>query len=137
LEKGAKMDKTIISRLLLALLVLSRSSAVLNGVVKQAAAVFDPWNIPVVYVQPILLGPSTLRVNVAVYNLTNAFWPTDEEWMPGGPLGAYSAGPVARYNYSLGNLYAFDISIRWNASVLSYVSHGRTVPRGTTPQSFR
>ena len=132
------MNKKDVSGILLTLLALSMSLLVFNVAVKQAKAAPDPWEMPVIYLQSISLGPSTLRINVAVYNLTSTFYPTDEEWSPGQPLGPYVTGPVSRYNYSLGNLYAFDISISWNPVVLSYTSpHVKTVPRGTTPQPFR
>jgi hypothetical protein len=131
------MNKKNLSGILLTLLALSMSSLVLNVAVKQAKAAPDPWEMPVVYVQSILLGPSTLRINVAAYNLTNAFYPTDDEWSPGQPLGTYVEGPVARYNYTMGNLYGLDISISWNPAVLSYVKHTKTVPKSTAPQPFR
>ncbi|HUV98123.1 MAG TPA: hypothetical protein VMW14_01305 [Candidatus Paceibacterota bacterium] len=127
------MKNKDVSGILLTLLALSMSLLVFNVAVKQAKAAPDPWEMPVIYLQSILLGPSTLRINVAVYNLTNTFYPTDDEWSPGQPLGPYAGGPVSRYNYSLGNLYAFDISISWNPAVLSYTSHVKTVPRSTSP----
>jgi hypothetical protein len=131
------VDKRIFSGILLASLALSMSLILVNTAVKQAKAAPDPWEMPVIYLQSIPLGPSTLQVNVAVYNLTNTFYPTDEEWHPGKPLGPYATGPSSQFNYSLGNLYAFDIAISWNPGVLSYTSHVKTVPRRTTPQPFR
>jgi hypothetical protein len=127
------MNKKDVSGILLTLLALSMSLLVFNVAVKQAKAAPDPWEMPVIYLQSISLGPSTLRINVAVYNLTNTFYPTDDEWSPGQPLGPYSTGPVSRYNYTLGNLYAFDISISWNPAVLSYTSHKKDVPRSPSP----
>jgi hypothetical protein len=135
--EGDKMDKKDVSGILLTLLALSMSLLVFNVAVKQARAAPDPWEMPVIYLQSILLCPNTLRINLAVYNLTNTFYPTDDEWSPGQPLGTYATGGVARYNYSLGNLYAFDISISWNPAVLSYTKHTKTVPRTNTPQPFR
>jgi hypothetical protein len=133
------MIKRSLSGVLMALLALSMSMLVFNVAVKQAKATQpqDVWEIPVLYIQPIDLGCGKVRVNVAIYNLTSTFYPTDEEWDPGEPLGPYASGPVARYNYSLGNMYAFDITISWNTAVLQYVSHEKTVPRGTTPQPWR
>jgi hypothetical protein len=142
--EGDKMNKKSVSGILLTLLAMSMSLLVFNVAVKQTKADVihppNPWAMPVVYLQSISLGPSTLRINVAVYNLTNSFYPTDDEWHPGEPLGLWvnaTQQPVSRYNYSLGNLYAFDISISWNPAVLSYTSHVKTVPRGTTPVPFR
>ena len=130
------MNKKDVSGILLTLLALSMSLLVFNVAVKQAKADIinppDPWEMPVLYLQSIALGPNTLRVNCAVYNLTNTFYPTDEEWSPGEPLGEWvnaTQQPVSRFNYSLGNLYAFDISISWNPAVLSYTSRVKTVPR--------
>jgi hypothetical protein len=131
------MKKKDVSGILLTLLALSMSVLIFNVAVKQAKAAPDPWEMPVIYIQAIPLPPDALRINVAVYNLTNTFYPTDDEWSPGQPLGTYITGPVARYNYTLGNLYGFDIQISWNPAVLSYTSHVKTVPRGTTPQPFR
>lgn len=133
------MSRKDVSGILLTLLALSMSMLVFNVAVKQAKAAPDPWEMPVVYVQSIPLPgpPNKLRVNVAVYNLTNTFYPTDDEWVPGGPMGTYSTGPVTRYNYTFGNIYAFEIAIGWNPAVLQYISHDKTVPRGTAPQPFR
>ncbi len=130
------MIKKTLSAILMALLALSMSMMVFNVAVKQAKATPDEWEMPVVYVQPIALGANKVRVNVAVYNLTNTFYSTDEEWNPGEPLGPYVGG-TSRYNYSLGNLYAFDISMSWNPAVLQYVSHDKTVPRTAATQPWR
>jgi hypothetical protein len=131
------VDKRIFSGILLTALALSMSLMVFNTAVRQVKAAPNPWEMPVIYIQSISLGPSTLRVNVAIYNLTNTFYPTDKEWHPAEPLGPYVTGPSSQFNYSLGNLYAFDISISWNPAILSYTSHVKTVPRCTAPQPFR
>lgn len=133
------MSRKDVTGILLTLLALSMSTLVLNVAVKQAKAAPDPWEMPVVYVQSILLPgpPDKLRVNVAVYNLSNTFYPTDEEWVEGGPLPPYVSGELARYNYSLGNLWAFDIAMSWNPAVLQYVSHVKTAPRNATYGPFR
>ena len=110
---------------------------VFNVAVEQVRATPDQWEMPTVYVQPIALGTTKLRVNVAVYNLTNTWYPTDDEWVEGGPLGTYQSGPVARYNYTLGNLYAFDLTVGWNPAVLQFVSRDRTCPRTTANQQWR
>jgi hypothetical protein len=126
------------SWILVALLALNLWLLVFTVAVKPAKAVPDPWEMPVVYIQSIPLSPNVLRVNVAVYNLTNTFWPTNFQRVKGGPLPPSKTGaPVARYYYPLGNLIAFDIAISWNSAVLQYVSHVATVPRGTAPQPFR
>jgi hypothetical protein len=135
------LSRKDVSGILLALLALSMSMLVFNVAVKQARADNppDPWEMPTVYLQAIDLGPNKLRVNCAVYNLTNAFYPTDEEWDPGEPLGLWvnaTTQPVSRYNYSLGNLYAFEFIISWDPTVLGYLSHDKTVPRSTY-QPFR
>jgi hypothetical protein len=137
------MSRKDVTGILLTLLALSMSTLVLNVAVRQAKAAPDPWEMPVLYAQGIYLPgappgtPNKLRVNVAVYNLTNTFYPTNDEWVEGGPLGTYVEGDLARYNYSLGNLYAFDLTLRWNPAVLSYISHDKTAPRTAAYQPFR
>ncbi len=127
------MSRKDVSGILLALLALSMSMLVFNVAVKQAKAAPDPWEMPVVYIQSTTPAAGVLRIDFAVYNLSDHFYPTDEEWHPGEPLGPYASGPVARYNYTFGNLYAFDISISWNPAVLSYTSHVKRVPVQTNP----
>ena len=86
------------SWILVALLALNMWLLVFTVAVKPAEAEPDPWEMPVVYIQSILLGPSTLRINVAVYNLVNTFYPTNFQWVKGGPLPPSQMGaPVARY----------------------------------------
>jgi len=127
------MIKKNVSGVLLTLLALSTSFLAFNIAVKQTKAQPNPWEMPIVYLETITPAAGKLKLTLAIYNLSNTFYSTDEEWVQGGPLPPYSPGPVTRYNYSLGNLYAFDISIRWNPAVLSYVSHMKKVPVQTYP----
>ena len=62
---------------------------------------------------------TTFNVSVRIFNLTNQFYSTGTVWSPGEDLGPYSQfGP---YNYSLGNMYGFNIQLRWDPTVLTYV----------------
>jgi hypothetical protein len=132
------LNAKLSSGILIALLAVNLSLLTFASTVKPARAAPDPWEMPVVYLQAIPLTPTKLQVNLAIYNLTNTFYPSDYWWIEGAPLPPSITGPpVARYYYPLGNLYAFDIAIRWNPAVLSYVSHIATVPRTTSYEPFR
>ncbi|UCG36940.1 MAG: hypothetical protein JSV64_01300 [Candidatus Bathyarchaeota archaeon] len=83
--------------------------------------------MPVVTIETDSPAPNTMIVNVTIYHLADLYYPTDDEWSPGEELGPYASGSAARYNYSLGNLFAFDIAFSWNTARLTYVSHVATV----------
>jgi hypothetical protein len=132
------LNRKCASGILVALLALNLSLLMVTAAMKPAnAAEPDPWELPVVYLQAIPLSPTRLLVNLAVYNLTNTFYPSNFRWVEGGPLPPYGTGPVSRYYYGEGNLYGFDITFSWNPAVLQYVSRILTVPRTTAPQPFR
>jgi len=83
--------------------------------------------MPLVYVDPekITANPGdSFTVNVKFFNLTNNFYLADDLWYPGEPLSPHSG----RFNYSLGNLYSFDIGFSWDPSILEYVTHTVHVP---------
>ena len=78
-----------------------------------------PHDMPVVYVYPkqaFGAKGTAFTVSVKIFNLTNNFYQTDTKWEPGDPLGT----PGAFYNYSLGNLYGFEIVFSWNPEILEY-----------------
>ena len=87
-------------------------------------------DMPVVFVDPVngIAGiGETFTINVKVFNLSGRFYPTTEAWNEGDPLPSYS--PVNwRYNMSLGHLYAIDLRIKWDPTILEYVSHTVMVP---------
>ena len=95
-----------------------------------------PSDMPVVFVDPqnTTAGPGdTITISVKIFNLTNRGYlgnislPNPETWAWGEPLPP----PGGRYNYSLGNLYGFEIQFSWNTLVLDYVNHTVKVPADT------
>ena len=48
-------------------------------------------------------------ISVKIFNLTNNFYQTDSLWEPGDSLGP----PGVLYNYSLGNVFGFDLVFSW------------------------
>lgn len=79
-----------------------------------------PPEMAAVYVYPSKAfgAKGTLfTVSVKIFNLTNNFYQTDSLWEPGDPLGP----PGALHNYSLGNVFGFDLVFRWDPEILEYV----------------
>lgn len=75
--------------------------------------------MPVSYVEPsnvFAAVGTTFNVSVKIFNLTDGFYPTDVVWEPGNPLPPIGT----RYNYSLGNLYGFEIRLKWDPGVLEF-----------------
>jgi len=122
--------KKIVSGFILALLISSMLMLSFRVTVNKAEATLEyPYStdMPVVFIRTRNPTPSTLQANVSIFHLSNRFYTTDTKWNPGDQqLGPYV--DFGRYNYTLGNLYAFDMLFSWNPSVLSYVSHQATVP---------
>ena len=80
-----------------------------------------PSDMPSLFVDPGYAFGSvgtTFNVSVKIFNLTNNFYTTDERWEPGEALGP-PHGFI--FNYSLGNLYGFNVTFRWDTSVLQYL----------------
>lgn len=80
-----------------------------------------PMEMPIVYVDPqdaFAAVGTIFNVSVEVFNLTDSFYGTDEEWLPGEPLPP----PGSRHNYSLGHMYGFSINFSWDPEILEYVS---------------
>jgi hypothetical protein len=95
-------------------------------------------DMPVVFVDPVNVVASigeTFTISVKVFNLSGRFYPTNEAWTEGAPLPPYVPFNW-RYNYSLGNLYAFDLRIKWDPTILEYVSHTVTVPVETLAEGI-
>jgi hypothetical protein len=88
---------------------------------------------PSVYVYPqnvyAAVG-TTFNVSVKVFNLTDEFYQTDIPWEQGEPLPPIGS----RYNYSLGNIYGFNIRFKWNPEVLEFSSSLITTPREDFPE---
>ncbi|TET64917.1 hypothetical protein E3J49_02990 [Candidatus Bathyarchaeota archaeon] len=96
-------------------------------------------DMPVVFVDPENARASpgdNITISVKIFNLTNTVYlgdtspPTPDTWAWGEPLPPDGGG---RYNYSLGNLYGFQIDFSWNPLILDYVSHTVKVPVDTYP----
>jgi hypothetical protein len=129
------MSKSI-STILIVLLSMSLLTFMHNGMTTEAQL---PPNMPVVFVDPLNASAAvgeTFMVAVKVFNLTCNFYGTDEEWTPGNPLPPEAHHPDPRYNYSLGNLYSFSISMSWDPTLLQYVDHHVMVPVETYPQGI-
>ena len=97
---------------------------------------FDPL-MPMVFVDPQDASPSpgqSLTVSVKAYNLTDNFYITNTEWLPGDYLGPVVVG--GRLNYSLGRIYGFDLKFRWDPTLLEYVSHSVKIPVEDNPGGF-
>jgi len=98
-----------------------------------------PSNMPVIFVDPqnktATLGDN-ITISVKIFNLTNTVYlgdislPIPDTWAWGEPLPPDGGG---RYNYSLGNLFAFEIQFSWNPLILDYVNHTVKVPVDTYP----
>ena len=98
-----------------------------------------PSNMPVIFVDPqnkTATPGDTITISVRIFNLTNTVYlgrsslPTPDTWAWGEPLPPDGGG---RYNYSLGNLFAFEIQFSWNPLILDYVNHTVKVPVETYP----
>ena len=92
-------------------------------------------DMPMVFVDPpeaIANVGDTVTISVKVFNLSGDFYPSNEAWEEGDPLP-----PLAptnwRYNYSLGHLYAIDLRLSWDPTILDYVSHTAMVPDDDHP----
>jgi len=114
-----------ITQIIVFVLLVSAASAVALKVSVSATEL--PSKMPVVYVDPqnafAAIG-TTFNVSVKIFNLTNSFHGSGEEWQSGEPLP--SSG--SRYNYTLGNMWGFNISLSWNPEILKYTSHSIHTP---------
>ncbi|MCW4052551.1 MAG: PKD domain-containing protein [Candidatus Bathyarchaeota archaeon] len=89
--------------------------------------------MPVAYVEPqnvFAAVGTTFNVSVNIFNLTDRFYPTDVIWEPGNPLP-----PIGTlHNYSLGNLYGFEIRLKWDPAVLEFQDSLVSTPVEDYPQ---
>jgi hypothetical protein len=102
--------------------VLVSALAAFAAPVPVVKAYFPSNKMPIVYVDPeysFAPGGALINVSVNVFNLTNSIYHTDYPWEPGRELRE----PGTRFNYSLGNLYGYEIRFSWNPGVLEYVDH--------------
>jgi hypothetical protein len=115
--------KEITQIIIFVLLVASTSTLTL----KVSVSAELPPEMPVVYVDPqnafAAIG-TTFNVSVKIFNLTNSFYGSDEEWQSGDPLPS----PGSRYNYTLGNMYGFNITFSWDPEILEYTSYSVHTP---------
>lgn len=122
-KRRRKINKVTLGIVLLVLITVTSRSAIQVSTSQEWSS-----NMPVVYVDPdpaLAAKGTTFNVSVRIFNLTNSFYATNEEWKPGEPLGP-SGGLL--YNYSLGNLHGFNISFSWDPAVLDYVSRSVKTP---------
>jgi hypothetical protein len=81
----------------------------------------------VLYVDPLditVKNGENFTITLKIFNLTNNFYSTDQEWRFGETFGP----PGYRYNYSLGNLFGLDVSLRWDPTILQYANHTVMIP---------
>jgi hypothetical protein len=126
-----------VAKILVTILILTCSATLImpmHSADKVAAAPL-PHDMPVVHVDPqIIVGNpgDTFTVHVKIFNLSNNFHVTDEQWEYGEPLGP----PGVRNNYSLGGLFGVEIQLKWDPTVLDYVEHTVTMPVETYPEGL-
>jgi hypothetical protein len=93
-----------------------------------SASLNFPVTMPVVFVGPqnvtARLGEN-VTVAVKIFNLTDAYYSTDQPWIPGDEV---LGPPGILYNYSLGNLFGLGMMFRWNPDILAYVNHTVKAP---------
>ena len=121
------------------LIVLSTGVVALSALPARIATadLVYPTTMPLVFVDPqnATANPGEIiTISVKIFNLTDTYYATNTAWLPGdeqlGPPGGIMN------NYSLGNLYGFDVQFSWNPNVLQYVSHTLKVPVETHPDGI-
>ena len=98
-----------------------------------ASAVEYPTDMPVVYVDPqeaFGAEGTTFTVSIKIFNLTDQFYQTNSLWEIGEPLPP----PGTLHNYSLGNMYGFNITFSWDPTTLEYVSRSVLTPVEDYPE---
>jgi len=138
------MGRKIVLTFFLTIILVGMSSAIFKvGKVRASGTIHSrvdaattlPSDMPVVFVdqQNKTATPGdTIIISVRIFNLTNNAYiagdsPSDGPiWEWGEPLPPADAGGV--YNYSLGNLFGFEIQFSWDPTVLEYVNHMVKVP---------
>jgi len=95
--------------------------------IKLYRAPYLPTDMPFVFVDPPNITVDqgqVFKMSVIIFNLTNNFHVTNEEWSCGERLP-----PIGQiYNYSLGNLYGLDVHFSWDPTILCYVNHTVGIP---------
>lgn len=100
-----------------------------------AASSTLPVDMPVVFVDPLNVTSDvgdTFTVSVKIFNLSARFYVAGEQWVDGEPLPP----PGESYNYSLGYLYALDMRLSWDPTVLEYTSHNVRTPVEDYPEGI-
>ena len=141
------MGRKIVLTFFLTIILVGMSSAIFKvGKVRASGTIHSRVDaattlhsdMPVVFVDPQnkTADPGdTITISVKFYNLTGRFYmgadspPGAPQWEAGEPLPP----PGSRFNYSLGNLYAFEVGFSWDPSLLEYQSHIVKVPVETYP----
>jgi len=84
-------------------------------------------DMPSVFISPanaVAEPGENFTISVMIFNLTNNFYQSSEQWTPGDPLPPADS----RFNYSLGNLYGLDVQMSWDPTILEYVDHTVMIP---------
>lgn len=132
MEDTVLEGKQVIKTAQLIVLILVINAAVTLAQIKVSASEL-PNDMPVIYVDPqqaFGAEGTTFTVSVKIFNLTNNFYPTDVEWETGDPLPP--TGTL--FNYSLGNMYGFNIVLSWDPAVLEYVDRSVMTPVEEFPE---
>jgi hypothetical protein len=126
------------SRFLIALLILLELGVMAISTTPTRPAIVSAaleHDMPVVFVDPpeaVADIGETFTISVKVFNLSDNFYTTEDAWEEGDPLPQLSPANW-RYNYSLGHLYGIDLRLKWDPTILDYVSHTVMVPVNDHP----
>ena len=132
-QKGVNAMLKKAARLLIALLILLELGIMAITMMPTRTATVNAaleTDMPVVFVDPpdaVANVGDTVTISVKVFNLSGDFYPTADAWEEGDPLPPLQEDNW-RYNLSLGHLYALDLRLKWDPTILEYVSHTAMVP---------
>ena len=117
--------------ILLQISIVAMSTIPKNIITAQAALEND---MPVVVIVDEATRSSAMRaevgetftIRVEVFNLTATEYLTDDLWVDGEPLPPKAL--YGRYKYLLGDLWALDMRLQWDPTILEYVRHTAMIP---------